>query len=198
MAPSELNDNQKYALTRALQDGETRRQERGLRRPLRAKDCKVPTGYRSVIATSTRRSLAERGLVTNPGWDNHLTAQGFKLAKDLFDEELRSDGGVTVEDQDDVPGVVFHPTNVEEYIQAIRKLAEARAKAHKEKVARAAKLWRNIKLPEKHYMAETRAIGPVIRHEFRRDDWNASLDLDLDDLIHIGEQIEALRWRAVR
>lgn len=188
----DLNDNQKYALTRALQDGEHKRQERGLKRPLRGSDCSVPVGYRSPIAAPTRRSLHQRGLITNTGWSNHLTTEGFRLAKRLFDEELREDGGVKMEEPE-APGIVYTPTNVAEYITAVRKLNEAMAKAHKDKVAKAVRLWRNIRLPDAHWGANSKAVSSAIRFEFNRERYGTSLDLDLDDLIHIGEQIEKLR-----
>lgn len=193
-AAESLNDSQQYALRGALENAEFERQGKGLKRPLRATDCAIKTGYRSNVHASTRRSLATKGLVKPERYLNaQLTSDGFKVAKYLTEQEFA--GGIKIE-SDEAPGIVFNATNLEEYVAFLRNRRKREAEEHVEKVKKAAHLWRGLKLDDAPWDSpRSKAVSTRIKREFRNQHWRNSLDLDLDDLIAIGEGIEQLRKR---
>ena len=186
-----LNDNQKFALRDALETGERRRQEKGSTR-LRRKDCNLGSRYRSSHSAPTRRALMTRDLL-EPGYSSPLTPLGVKVAHIVFAEWLGEYEARA--DVEDIPGVVFKPTNVQEYVTGLRSEEDRADREHAEKVKRAARLWRGFKLNDSlHWNTDSRAVSTNIKAEFEdRHDWRSTLDLDLDDLILLGEQIERLR-----
>ena len=187
-----LNHNQKYTLRRALCEGEEQRQEKG-KKTLRSADCVLDYHGARGNAPSIR-ALIRRGLMA-PGWRNALTTDGLKVARYVFEEQWLRESDTVAEIETDIPGVTYRPTTVEEYVAGY--LAE-RKRVEQERadlIKRAKYLWRGISLPEPYdYGSRSKTMAHAIQSEFtERYGRREGINMGLERLVHIGEQIEAMR-----
>lgn len=179
-----LNDNQRYALTYALESGVGEALDHG--RSLRRKDCTIRSGYRAVTPAPTRRFLRKRGLLEGSDYNANLTTDGVKVAHIVFASK-----GVKIE-HEEAEGIVFETDDIWEYVRYMRQRRENEKREHKAKVSRAAHLWRGFKFADAPYGSRTKAISAAIKREFAEDNYyRDGITLDLDELIAIGEQIRA-------
>lgn len=177
-----LNDTQRNMLIHALMYGERDRQHRG-RKTLRATDCDVTGRYTG--ATPTKRKLHNERLLTHARWRPSLTPLGLKVAQIAWDANERARAA---QDYSDRPA-----QTIEEFVTDERDENDRAKREYAEKIARAKRLWRGI--TGKEY-GDTPAMSTMIEKRFRPyadGSRHPNLNLDLDALVHLGEQIEQLR-----
>lgn len=187
-----LNDNQQYALRRLIEQGEDARLDQGKKR-LTGKLCRGNYYDRRAIAAPTRRALRERGLIEGETFGFHLSTRGLHVARYLFERWLSGYEERESIEIEEAEGLTFKPATVEEYVQGQRAAREKALREHQAKIKRAIYLWRGLKHdhygnPETMASKIKESIDPEATYG-RRDD----IRLDIDDLISIGEGIEAIR-----
>lgn len=173
-----LNDNQRDMLGSALLYGERDRQMRG-RKTLRATDCDVAGRYSGVAPT--KRKLQSLRLLTGATWRPSLTPLGLKVAKIAWDADEHRRAA-----EDDA----HQARTVEQFVTEEREEEKREEREYAEQIARAKRLWRGVTGKEH---GTKKAMSTFIEERFRPygdGSRHGTLHLDLDAIIHIGEQIE--------